>query len=260
MAKEHKYTLETVNKNGMTLQVKRFPQLTSGQVAYATVIAFCAWSFSTFDFVLEGTLLPLMAQEFGWSVAYSAQVSMYVSIAVLLVSFTVGPVAEKIGRSNALLLCTLGTCLSSFISGFVTGAAFLVFARAFSAYGYQEQCVNATYMNEITTNVKHKGLVYGFVQGGWPIGVMLGAVICTLWLDDLGWRGMYWLATVPAIIIIILRIKLKESPRYLELKEVKKLIKEGKMAEAIALGAVYGIDVEKMVQKNTIGKLFEPGF
>lgn len=259
MAKEHKYTVESVTQNGISLNVKRFPALTSGQVAYATVIAFVAWSFSTFDFVLEGTLLPLMAEEFGWTTAYSATVSMYVSIAVLIVSFTVGPVAERVGRSNALLLCTLGTCLASFLSGWTTGVAWLIFARAFSAYGYQEQCVNSTYMNEITTNVKRKGFIYGFVQGGWPIGVMLGAIICTLWLDDLGWRGMYWIATAPAIIILILRIKLKESPRYLEMKEVKAFIKEGKMAEAVALGDVYGIDVNKMTEKNSIGQLFEPG-
>lgn len=253
-------TATVTTKSGKSIQVKQFPKLTNGQINYATVIAFIAWTISTFDFVLEGTLLPVMSAEFGWSTAYSAQVSMYVSIAVLIVSFTVGPVAEKVGRSNALLLCTLGTCLASFLTGFTQGVVMLVIFRAISAYGYQEQCVNATYMNEITVEVKNKGFRYGFVQGGWPIGVMVGAVICTLFLDSLGWRGVYWLATAPAIVIIILRMRLAESPRYYEMQEVKKLLKEGRREDAIELGDVYGIDVVKMTEKNTIGQLFEPGF
>lgn len=240
------------------VKVKHYPPLTKGQINYATVVAFFAWTFSTFDFTLSGTLLPLMAADFGWSTAYSAQVSMYISVGVLAVSFTVGPIAEKIGRSNALMVVTAGTAIASLLSGFAMGVAYLVIVRAISGLGYQEQAVNSAYMNEITTDVKHKGLRYGFVQGGWPIGVMLGSIFCTLFLADLGWRGVYFMATIPAVIIIILRIKLKESPKYYEMRDVKKLLKEGKREEAIELGNVYGIDVVKMTEKNTIGQLFAP--
>jgi len=244
--------------------VKEYPQLTNGQINYATIVAFFAWTFSTFDFILFGTLLPIMSADFGWDPATGAQVAMYISFGVLAVSFTVGPITEKIGRSNGLMVVTAGTAIASLLTGFtplgVIGIIYLVVVRAISGLGYQEQAINSAYMNEITTNVKNKGFRYGFVQGGWPMGAMLAAIVATLFLENLGWRAVYWIGTVPEIIIILLRIKLKESPKYLEMREVKKLLKEGKKEEAIELGNHYGINVVQMTEKSTIGQLFAPDF
>ena len=242
----------------LKIQPKNYPHLTNSQVNYATIVAFFAWSFSVFDFILSGMLLPVMSADFGWDAAYGAQVSMYIAVGVLLVSFTVGPISEKIGRSNALMVVTAGTAIASFLTGFTTGVLFLVIVRAISGLGYQEQAINSAYMNEITHEVKHKGFRYGFVQGGWPIGVMIAAIVCTLFLGDLGWRAVYWIGTIPAVIIVLLRIKLKESPKFLEMRDVKNLIKAGNMDEAIELGKHYGIDVEKMNGKTPVSQLFAP--
>ena len=238
--------------------IKNYPKLTEGQINYATIVAFFAWSFSVFDFILSGTLLPIISDSFGWDTAYAARIAMYISIGVFIVSFTVGPIAEKIGRSNGLTFVTAGTALASLLTGFANSAAMLVGVRAISGLGYQEQAINSAYMNEITTDVKHKGLRYGFVQGGWPIGAMLAAIVSSLFLEQLGWRAIFWIGTIPAIIIVILRVKLKESPKWLEMRDVKDLWKEGKHEEAIALGEYYGIDVNKMMEKTPIGQLFGP--
>lgn len=254
------YYVETHQTSHGTVEAKHWHQLTNRQIVYATVIAMCAWTFSTFDFVLSGTLLPVMATEFGWSTAYSSMVSMFISIGVLLVSFTVGPIAEKIGRSNALMLVTLSTAFASFLTGFTMSVIYLVLVRAISGFGYQEQTINSAYMNEITVNVKNKGFVYGFVQGGWPIGTMLAAAFTTFFLDSFGWRGVYWFATIPAVIIVLLRIRLKESPRFFEVKEIRAAASAGDMEKAKALGEVYQVDVEKMYEKNTLGQLFEKGY
>ncbi|MDR2163068.1 MAG: MFS transporter [Clostridiales Family XIII bacterium] len=240
------------------VHIKDYPKLTDGQINYATVVAFLAWSFSVFDFILCGTLLPVISEDMGWSTAYSAQVSMYISILVFLVSFTVGPIAEKFGRSTGLTVVTAGTAMSSLLTGFASGVVMLVAVRAISGLGYQEQAINSAYMNEITTNVKRKGFRYGFVQGGWPIGAMIAAVVSTLFLDDLGWRGVFWVGTIPAVIIVLLRFKLKESPKWLEMRDVKSLWNQGKKEEAIALGTHYGIDVNKMMGHNPISQLFAP--
>ena len=53
------------------------PVVTTGQVRYATVIAFCAWAFAVFDFVLFGNLLPQMGAELGWDAARQANINGY---------------------------------------------------------------------------------------------------------------------------------------------------------------------------------------
>ena len=76
-------------------------------------------------------------------------------------------------------------------------------------------------------------------------------------LPHIGWRGVFWVGTIPAILIIILRTRLKESPRYEKLREVRKHMKAGNIEHATKLGAEYGIDTEK-VSKFSFTQLFAP--
>ncbi|NGF68790.1 MFS transporter, partial [Citrobacter freundii] len=54
-----------VNESGAWKPV----QLESKDVTYATWIAFFAWVFAVYDFILFGTLLPVMGGHFTWSEA-----------------------------------------------------------------------------------------------------------------------------------------------------------------------------------------------
>jgi MFS transporter, putative metabolite:H+ symporter len=50
------------------------------------------------------------------------------------------------------------------------------------------------------------------VQGGWPVGVLFAALMSSILLPLVGWRGVFLVATFPAIVIAILGRRLKESP------------------------------------------------
>ncbi|WP_051330971.1 MFS transporter [Aneurinibacillus terranovensis] len=230
--------------------------VSKGQVIYASIVAFFAWVFSTYDFILFGTLLPIMAAEFHWSTAQSAGVATWVSVTTFIVSLTVGPIADYFGRRNALMITTAGAALSSGLTGFTMGPLYLIIVRALSGFGYSEQAVNTTYLSEMA-GAKKRGFVYSFIQGGWPIGVLFASFITAVLLPSLGWRGVFWVGTIPAVIIMLLRIKLKESPKYEQMREVRELIKEGKLDQAKALGQKTGIDSEKMT-KFSVTQLFAP--
>jgi MFS family permease len=223
--------------------------ITKGDVIYASIVAFFAWVFSTYDFILFGTLLPVMSAEFGWTTAQSAQVATLVSVATLVVSLFVGPITDYYGRRNALMLTTAGAAISSGLTALTFGPVYLIFVRALSGLGFSEQAVNTTYLSELS-DAKKRGFIYSFIQGGWPIGVLLSAFMTAMLLPSIGWRGVFLVGTIPAVIIVLLRLKLKESPKYEQMREIRTLIKEGKLAEAKLLGQQVGIDSEKMTKAS----------
>ncbi|HET7639852.1 MAG TPA: hypothetical protein VFK47_14085, partial [Ktedonobacteraceae bacterium] len=51
-------------------QAESATQITQFDIIYASVVAFFAWMFSVYDFILFGTLLPVIALEFRWSTAF----------------------------------------------------------------------------------------------------------------------------------------------------------------------------------------------
>lgn len=223
------------------------PQITQFDVVYASIVAFFAWMFSVYDFILFGTLLPVIAQDFHWSTELSTGIATLVALGTFLVSLTVGPITDYFGRRNALVITVGGAAISSGLTAFTPAAWYLVIVRALSGFGYSEQAVNTTYLSEIY-GPRRRGFIYSFIQGGWPIGVLFAAAMATLLLPVVGWRGVFLVSTLPIIIILLLRIKLKESPRYEHMVAVRRLEAEGKVAEAHELGREYGVDADRSTQ------------
>jgi len=213
----------------------------------ATVLAFLAWTFAVYDYILFGTLLPEMSTTFGWSTSTASLVSTLVSVGTAVVALAIGPVVDWIGRRRGMILTVAGTAVSSAASAATPGIGFLVGIRALSGLGLSEQAVNATYLNEIyavtedETIKKRRGLVYSLVQGGWPLGVLIASAFVAVFLPLVGWRGCFLLAFFPAVVIALLCRKLKESPQFeLELK-LRTMRKQGQVAEADAMAASYGL-------------------
>jgi MFS family permease len=232
----------------------------SRELIYPSVIAFLAWVVCVYDYIMFGTLLPRMADDFGWATATSTAVATLVAVGTFFVAILVGPLIDYAGRKRSLIITTAGTGLSSLLTGLTPaafGALWLTVIRAISGLGYSEQAVNTSYLNELYGNRKSRGFVYAFIQGGWPIGVLLASAFTALLLGTVGWRGVFMLATVPALIVAALGFRLKESPRFLAMQRVRQLEKENRHEEAVEFGRHFDIDVHH-VEETTLQQIFEP--
>lgn len=233
---------------------------TRNEVIYSSVICFLAWVVCVYDYIMFGTLLPVMADDFGWATATSTAIATIVAIGTFFVAIFVGPMIDYLGRRRSLIITTLGTGLSSGLTGLTPAgfaAPFLAVVRSISGLGYAEQAVNATYLNEVYGTRKNRGLVYSLVQGGWPIGVLLASAFTALLLGTVGWRGVFVLATIPALIVAALALKLRESPKFLAMQRVRQLEKDNRHEEAVEFGRHFDIDVHH-VQETTLQQIFEP--
>ena len=234
--------------------------ISRNELIYSSVIAFLAWVVCVYDFIMFGTLLPKIAEDFGWATATSTLIATLVAIGTMVVALLVGPMIDYLGRKRALIITTAGTGLSSLLTGLTPAAIaapFLTLIRAISGLGYSEQAVNTAYLNEIYGNRRGRGFIYAFIQGGWPIGVLLAAAFTALLLGAVGWRGVFMLATVPAIIVALLGFRLRESPRFLAMQRIRELEKENRHADAVEIGRHFDIDVHH-VKESTLRQIFEP--
>jgi predicted MFS family arabinose efflux permease len=149
-------------------------EITSGQVIYASIVAFLAWMFSVYDFILFGILLPVIAKDFNWSTEFSTLVATWVSVGTFVVAIMVGPIVDYMGRRLALVVTTAGAALSSGLAALTFNPIYLIVVRSLSGFGYSEQAVNAAYLSEIY-GARRRGFIYSFVQCGWPIGVLFAS-------------------------------------------------------------------------------------
>ena len=229
-------------------------------LVYSSVVCFLAWVFSVYDYTLFGTLLPVMSKDFGWSTSFATFIVTIVGVGTFFVALLVGPLLDYLGRKPALVISTVGAAVSSGLTALTpTGLAglYLSVVRTFSGLGYSEQAVNATYLNEMYGNHPRRGFIYSLVQGGWPIGVLLGAALSAVLLPAIGWRHTFLVATFPAIVIAVLAVKLRESPKFQAMKRVREMEKSGRHAEAVEFGRSFDIDVHH-TEESTFKQLFQP--
>lgn len=242
-------------------------QILPKHVTYASAIAFLAWFFSVYDFNMFGTLLPKISAAFGWSDGFATTVSDLVSVATFVAALSVGPLIDRLGRRLSMIFTTAAAAVSSGLTGLTItsiAAPWIIVVRYFSGFGYSEQAVNSTYLNELYSSVEddtqrtNRGFLYSLVQGGWPLGVMFGAAIVTLVLPAVGWRGTFLIATFPAVVIAVLGRRLKESPKFEVLKRARELQAEGRTEEVAELKREYGVDLGDESAKASYASLFEP--
>jgi MFS family permease len=233
-----------------------FPPLTSGQVGYTAVVALLAWTFAVYDLITFGNLLPLIQADFGWSNATASYVATFVGLGSLVIALTVGPLIDFVGRRFALVVTTGGAAISSGLAALAIGPVSLVLVRSLAGFGMSEQAVNAAYLNEVF-GARAKGFLYGIVQAGWPLGVMLSSGLAAVLAPTVGWRGVFVIATFPLAVILICRFGLKESPYFLKIKRLRELRRGGRTAEAEALGRKWQLDMSGD-RLNTYAELFTP--
>jgi MFS transporter, SHS family, lactate transporter len=101
-----------------------------------------------------------------------------------------------------------------FLSGFAPSLTALVILRAL--YGIAmggEWGVGASLTME-TIPPKTRGIVSGLLQAGYPSGYLLAAVLYGTSYHFLGWRGMFMVGALPAVLVLFIRRNVEESPAW----------------------------------------------
>lgn len=174
-------------------------QLTIRDVKFATWIAFFAWIFAVYDFILFGTLLPEIGGHFGWSEVEQSEIATWVAFGGAVIALAIGPLVDRLGRRMGIVITVGGAALCSLLTaiGGLWGKGALTAIRSVAGLGYAEQTVNATYLSELYTALddpklnKRKGFVYSLVQGGWPVGALVASALTAILLPIIGWQGSF---------------------------------------------------------------------
>jgi MFS family permease len=228
-------------------------QLTIKDVKFATWIAFSAWVFAVYDFILFGTLLPEIGGHFGWNEVEQAEIATWVAVGGAVIALAVGPLVDRMGRRMGIVITVGGAALCSLLTavGGSWGKGALTAIRSGAGLGYAEQTVNATYLSELYTALddpklnKRKGFVYSLVQGGWPIGALVASALTAILMPIIGWQGSFVFAAFPSLIIAVLALKLKETPQFEVQKKIQQLREQGNVADARQVAEDYQVSWEE---------------
>src|ERR1700761_6390718 len=186
----------------------------TSQQKHVVAASFLGWTLDAFDFFLMVFVLKDIAQEFHTDVKQ-------VTIAILLTlatrpigAFLFGRAADRWGRRPTLMVDVLFYSAIEFASGFAPTLTALLILRAI--YGIamgSEWGVGASLTME-SIPLHARGLVSGLLQSGYPAGYFLASIVYGLLYSSIGWRGMFMVGVIPALLVFYIRRTVPESPNW----------------------------------------------
>src|SRR6266550_2787850 len=178
----------------------------------ATVVAgFLGWTLDAFDFFLVVMTLTAIAKEFGRSDKDIA-LSITVTLAFRPVgAFIFGLIADRYGRKLPLMIDLVFYSVIEVLTGFAPNyTTFLVLRALFGIGMGAEWGVGASLVMEKVSS-RYRGVVSGLLQQGYALGFLLAALCYRSLFPHLGWRPLFFIGGLPALLALFVRARVKES-------------------------------------------------
>ena len=234
------------------------------------ILAFFGIMFDAADFAMFGAALPPIAREFGLGPAQSGLLATAGLIGAFLGALFWGTISDYIGRRTSFQ-ATVG--LFALFTGLVAASwnvASLVVFRFLSNFGLGgEVPVTATLASEFSPG-RIRGSMAGNILAAFPVGLVVAAGLSLMIIPTLGWRALFVVGVVPAVLLFFVRRYMPESVRYLLSKgrvaEAERTVMQieqralGRALTAEELKAVAQVKPEVAVPTGiTVFELFAPG-
>jgi len=220
-----------------------------------TLTSFLGWTLVNIDGSFFSFIYPLIQKDLhlaDWAIG-SIVASM--AIAAAMVTAIVGPLMDYFGRKRLFQWTISLTAIGSVLSALSTGFLSLLIARCVCMAGNTSEWMVGQVMVTEGTPSKSRGWWTGFAQIGWPVGWFLTTFIVILLVPHFGWRGVFWSGLIPIIMLLWVRVFVKESSRFNDVANLRKVSKEVAVqkhenleAAAQEVETAYNVRKDKAVQ------------
>src|SRR3984885_6978039 len=186
------------------------------------VAFFLGWSLDAFNFFILIFCVNALAGQFQTKVSDITE-AIFLTLAMRPVgAFLFGLMADRFGRRPTLMVDIIAYSVFELGSAFAPSLkVFLIMRALFGIAMGGEWGVGAALAFE-TLPAEGRGFFSGVLQEGYAMGYLLAATIYGTLFTTIGWRGMFVVGALPAVLVIYIRTKVDESPAWTQGKVSRK--------------------------------------
>lgn len=186
----------------------------------ALALAGLGWAFESYDSYSLSLTVPVISSQFGLSKATVGSLLSATAAGQMIGGICFGYVADRLGRVRTAFLCI---CIYSFFSALFAAAHSveqLFILRTCGAFGMGGMWTSGAALIAETWPAKLRGRGGALMQAGLPIGAMIAIAVSalignTVGLTGGGWRIIYVIGALPAVVLFFVARATPESPVWL---------------------------------------------
>ncbi|WP_263381420.1 MFS transporter [Granulicella arctica] len=176
----------------------------------ALVAASLGWMLDSMDVMLYSMVIPAAQKDLHMSSGIAGGIMSLTLVAAAAGGIFFGFVADRLGRTRALSMSILIYCVCTGLCAFVHTVPQLAICRMLLGLGMGGEWAAGAALVAETWPDEHRGKALGIVQSSWAIGYALAALVVALVMPHFGWRAVFLVGMLPALVTVWIRRKVKE--------------------------------------------------
>ena len=201
---------------------------------FIMVVGALGFFFDLFDNSLLAYALPSISKEFQLQPQQVGLVASASLIGMAVGSFVAGWIADRWGRATVFATTVLIFAAFTGFTALAYSVGFLLGARFLAGMGLGGTVpIDMSLLSEYAP-ARIRGRMSGALPFAWPVGAFAAAGAGLLIVPTLGWRWLFLIGVIPAVLTYFVRRGVPESPRWLAAR--------GRFAEAVHSLRFLGID------------------
>jgi len=163
------------------------------------------WMLDAMDVMLFSLVIAYLVREFSMDTRTAGFLNSLTLVASAIGGLTFGFLADRVGRARALMASILVYSLASAACAFTHTIPQLAVFRFVLGLGMGGEWTAAAALIAETWRAEHRGKALGLMQSAYAIGEALAALVVAVVLPHFGWRAVFLVGVLPALVVLWIR-------------------------------------------------------
>jgi len=168
------------------------------------------WMLDAFDVMLFALVLPAVSADLALTKAQGGILGSVMLVAAAVGGVISGRIADRFGRTRALMLSVALYSVFTFLCGFANTLAQFVVLRIFLGFGMGGVWSSGAALVSESWPASSRGRALGFMQSGWAIGYAAAVLVAGFVQPRFGWRAVFFVGILPAFFTLWVQRRVKE--------------------------------------------------
>lgn len=168
------------------------------------------WMLDAMDVMLYAFALGAIQKEFELTSAAAGALASVTLVASSVGGIAFGALADRFGRARMLMVSILVYSAFTALTATSQTVAQLALWRVLVGIGLGGEWSAGSVLVSETWRAEHRGKAIGLMQSGWAIGYILAALLAAAILPTWGWRPLFVVGVLPALLAVWIRRRLSE--------------------------------------------------
>ena len=173
------------------------------------------WMLDAMDVLLYAFALTTIQKEFQIDSATAGLLASVTLLASAIGGIFFGVVADRLGRAKTMAITILIYSFCSAGTATAQNLAQLIFWRSMLGLGMGGEWTSGAVLVSETWPAEHRGKAIGIMQSGWALGYILAALVTAIVLPRWGWRALFLVGVLPALLTVWIRRRVPEPELWL---------------------------------------------